>query len=183
MKDMGEKTFSTIEYFRDKYIQNWDNDAKKLQRIIWAVLLDFRNPYTGEKIQNFFDWMKLDLHHWMTAEGVENKYKSIFAALVPLPKSRYTSSFVHNDITDSLRDLEGDELIEKGTYWEEEFAKRLSAIFQGEAPIGWNDNFIEEFDEYQENKQNINARKLIYWFLLNPYSKILKKMWINPSTL
>ncbi|MFW9895951.1 MAG: hypothetical protein ACFFD7_09135 [Candidatus Thorarchaeota archaeon] len=173
--------YTPMEYFGDKYISNWDNDAKRMQRIIWAVLLDFRNPYNGEKIKKISDWMSLDLHHWMTGKGVENKYKTMFAAVVPLPISKSLSSFVHNDL--SLRDLKGEERIKKGVYWENEFADRLSKIFQGEAPISWDDKFRENFNKYQKNLMNKNARKLISWFLLNPYSDVLKKFKINPSTL
>ena len=174
---------NSLDYFNNKYFQLWNDDAKNLQRIIWGVLLDFRNPYNGEKIQSISDWMSLDLHHWKTSEGVENKYECYFAALIPLPKSQDLSSFVHNDITNVLDSLEGEAKIEKGTYWEKEFAKRLSAIFQGEIPGSWSSSSKEHFDTYLDSPQNSNARRLISWFLLNPYIEMLKLMNLNPSIL
>jgi hypothetical protein len=181
----------TKQYFRDKYFQTWDANAKKLQKIIWGVLLDFRNPYNSERIQSndgspdVRTWMssKIELHHWLTAEGTENKYKCFWLALVPLPKSQSLSSFVHNKITKSLELLKSDDLKlkEKGEDWENRFAIRISDILQGKFPTGWNEDVRSEVKKYQTDQTNENARNIILWFLLNPQVTLMRDMGIDPS--
>ena len=174
--------------FRDKYFQTWDTDAKKLQKIIWGVLLDFRNPYDGERIQDkdgnpdFRTWMsgKIELHHWLTAEGVENKYKCFFLASLPLPKRKISdSSFFHNKVTKSISLLKGDAKIREGKFWQDEFAVRLSDLLTGIFPSDWNQNFKDDFDDYRINPQNIDARELISWFFLSSQKDLMRKAGIN----
>ncbi|TXT61206.1 MAG: hypothetical protein BAJALOKI1v1_1160011 [Promethearchaeota archaeon] len=189
---------NTYANFRDHYFETWHNknpetkirEAKKLQKIIWAVLLDFINPYNGERMEDadgnpkIREWMSgdFDLHHWLTGEGVENKYKCIFLATLPLPKSRSYSSFVHNDITNSFKGLDGDAKIEKGKEWENEFSVILSDIFKGSFPEDyWIDINSEKFNDYYTDPNNIDARKLISWFLISSNTNLMKKLKLSSS--
>lgn len=184
----------TYAEFKDNYFETWDNsknsEAKKLQKIIWAVLLDFRNPYNGERMEDKNGnpqirwWMsgEFNLHHWMTGEGVENKYNCIFLATIPLPMSNSFSSFVHNDIHKTFKGLEGDELTKQGTTWQTRFNNRLSIIFKGEFPKDyWIENERKRFDDYRLDQNNIAARKLISWFLISSNTNLMKQLELSSS--
>jgi len=70
-KDLEYKEYAGKEdILKHWYNKAWKNDAnaKRIQRLLWGILTDFRHPLTGEKIE-LEKWMSLSLHHWRTESG------------------------------------------------------------------------------------------------------------------
>lgn len=52
--------------------------------------------------------------------------------------------------------------LNKGQYFQDEFAERLSAIFQGTFPTTlWSKDFDKSYTDYCEDPQNVAAREII----------------------
>ncbi|MFX1470572.1 MAG: hypothetical protein ACFFB8_18150, partial [Promethearchaeota archaeon] len=152
----------SFDLLKDEYLRNWENndDVKKLQRLFWGILLDFRHPLKGQKMDPN-KWMSFPLHHWKTAGGHENKFECFWSAVIPLPDSTKIGEPTHNDIG---RDVDKHQ---KGYYWEKEFENVITSILKGDLPKAWKDHLsIEEqgiFRSYSESIEDI--RELINTFL------------------
>ncbi len=144
--------------YNDKYIQNWENNdnVKKLQRLFWGMLLDFRHPLTGQKY-SINEWMSFELHHWKTAEGHENKYECFWSAVIPLPtEGMFGHTWVGNEVR-AGRGLDMENMIKDA----------ITSILKGDLPKAWKDHLsIEEqgiFRSYSESIEDV--RELINTFL------------------
>jgi hypothetical protein len=144
--------------YRDKYIQNWENNdnVKKLQRLFWGILLDFRHPLTGQKY-SISKWMSFELHHWKTAGGHENKFECFWSAVIPLPKEgTYGHTWVGNQVDAG-----------EGRDMQKMFQDTITSILKGDLPKVWKDHLsIKEqgiFKSYSESIEGI--RELINTFL------------------
>ncbi len=136
----------------------WNNDdnAKRVQRLLWGILTDFRHPLTGEKIDNLEEWLSFSLHHWRTSDGqLNNKYDCRFLSLIPLPRAGDKG---HSQITAQIRIDEN-----RGLYWENEIRKAIKSIFEGEAPKSWIPSSKDAFNTYAKSIKQV--RELIKMFI------------------
>ena len=181
-----EQDQNKLEALKDYYLANWLShdkqqlkEAQVLQRIIWGVLLDFIHPLGGNKIA-MEDWLSLDLHHWKTASGHENKYECRLFSVIPLPKFPHLGEPVHIALTGQIRAS-----TEAGKTWENRIREVISTVFKGEkVPKTWKDDIGRmEFDQYIERESNINARKLILWLFLNSQDDIFEEYGFEKSNL
>ncbi len=164
-----EQDQTKLTELKDFYMQNWDKDAKNLQRIIWGVLLDCYHPLLGQKIK-IADWVSLDLHHWMTASGHENKYSCLLFSVFPLPSDLRLGEPIHLQLTGQI---ENNPTI-MGTHWENQISDVITAVLKGDVPSStiWKDEeYNQKFDQYQ--KLNENARKTIIWLFLYSHSDLI----------
>lgn len=164
----------------DYYFKNW-KDVKIAQRLIYGIIFDFRHPFSAQKIQ-LNEWLKYDLHHWLTAEGHDNKAYCWLAVLLTLPKdSKYGTA--HPDITNAIENAEkvGKTAEEVGEEWENKISAILSKVFKGEVPNWKNIDAEKNFAKYQEMNEDI--RKLISLFLLFSKNELMTKLDIQEAKL
>ncbi len=145
--------------YNDKYIQNWENNdnVKKLQRLFWGMLLDFRHPLTGQKY-SINEWMSFELHHWKTAGGHENKFECFWSAVIPLPSE---GTFGHTWVGNQVRDGQGGDM-------EKMFKDAINAILKGDAPKDWSPSAKLAFKGYSNSIGQV--RELINRFLAQDFN-------------
>ncbi len=146
----------------------WNNDdnAKRVQRLLWGILTDFRHPLTGEKVESLEEWLSFPLHHWRTASGQRNnKFDCRFLSLIVLPQSNKYGGDGHSKITRQIDIDEKNNNINKiGLKWENQIGEAIKSILDGKAPSeGWNSADQEAFESYAESIEEV--RELIKMFI------------------
>jgi len=154
---------------KDTYHEKWDNhdNLKRLQRLLWGILTDFRHLLTGQKVEKLSDWLSFSLHHWRTAEGQENKYDCEFLSLIPLPQGGVNG---HSQITTEITN--NPEV--KGPEWENLIRDTINSILSSNEinniPQEWRNQGMsiteqQEFQDYIDSIRESGVMELIQLFV------------------
>ncbi len=150
----------------------WDSRVKIVQRLCWAIVFDCKNPYSGEQL-TLREWLSMDLHHWETAEGHENKFRCRLIDLIPLLRKSTESTLGHASITQLIKSGEG-------RIWRDAFQDIISSVLNGNVPSRdyWSNNLDRDnFQDHLDNNEDL--LDLVKMFLTHFNSDYLADLGIK----
>ncbi|MFX1281769.1 MAG: hypothetical protein ACFFA3_20640 [Promethearchaeota archaeon] len=153
------------------YHKAWvENDGcQHLQRLFFGILCEFRNPWTGQQI-DIMEWLQTPLHHWLTAEGHENKGDCEFSSVIPVPKRRPSgltrdNFLTHNDISIDVNYDPNPP--QAGKEWQDKINRAIVRILKSQAPNQWGATDRRAFERYLNKDVTKTARKMVMWLFVN----------------